>query len=81
MNKFIDEIVQEIAIKHAKIIEEECKKSCEKFNCNASDLVIQYNGNTKIKILVKSSDFEIINIFTYNGENIKDIDNFVKYNE
>lgn len=59
----IDDKVMELSLKHAKIIEDECKKACEKFNCKPEDLIIEYHGNTQIKINVRASHFEITNHF------------------
>jgi hypothetical protein len=63
----IERICFEIAQKHASIIEEECKKVCERFNCPSTDLIIEYHDHTNIKIRVHGSDFTIDNIYTMNG--------------
>lgn len=66
METFIEQKCKEIAIKHAVIIENECKKVCEKFNCTAEDLIIEYHDNTYIKIKVKGSEFIIENNYIFN---------------
>ena len=59
----IQEKVNEIALANALIIEKECKKACEKFGCAPNDLIIEYRGQTEIKITVKASHFTITNNF------------------
>jgi hypothetical protein len=63
----IEDICNDIARKHASIIEEECKRVCEKFNCPSTDLIIEYHDQTRIKIRVLGSDFTIDNVYTVNG--------------
>lgn len=67
--------VNEIATKHAKIIEDECKKVCDKFNCNPEDLIMEYHANTQIKIGVRAAHFEITNIFHCESDFVK-VDSF-----
>lgn len=57
------ETVNNIAKKHADIIEHECRKVCERFNCPPTDLIIEYHDHTRIKIRVHGSDFTIENVF------------------
>lgn len=64
----IQKICNNIARKHAEIIENECKIVCAKYNCDASDLIIEYHDHTHIKINAKGSHFTIENVYTFNKE-------------
>ena len=63
MKNIIEQKSKELAEKHAKIIEDACIRTCEKFKCNSKDLIIEYRGDIEIKICVKSENFKIENIF------------------
>jgi hypothetical protein len=64
----IQDKVKEMADKNVAIIEEKCKKACEKFNCKPQDLIIEYYGHTQIKIKIKASEFEITNNFIFESK-------------
>lgn len=64
----IQDKVNEIALSHIAIIEKECIKACEKFNCKPEDMIIEYHGNTQIKIKIKASEFEITNNFIFDNK-------------
>lgn len=64
----INDLVMCVALKHASIIEDECKKVCDKFNCEGKDLIIEYHDKTLIKIKIKGSEFTIENKYIVNGE-------------
>jgi len=63
----IQKICNDIAKKHAEIIEDECKKVCEKYNCQPSDLLIEYYDHTHIKINARGSEFTIENVYNFNN--------------
>ena len=71
IQEMIEEKSKELALLHAGIMEMECKKACEKYNCNPEDLIIEYHDNAHIKIKLCVSDFTIENQFICNGEIIK----------
>ncbi len=71
MNNLVEEKAKEMAAKHAAIIEQQCILACEKFNCLAEDLIIEYHGHLDIMINVKASHFRITNIFTYESDQIR----------
>ncbi len=71
-SRLIEEKVREIAKAHSQIIEDECRKACEKFNVTGDQLIIQYSSDAKIKITVIASDFQITNNFTYNNGKINE---------
>lgn len=68
INEKINELAMYAAKNHIEIIENECKKVCDKFNCPPSDLIIEYHDKTVIKINVFGSEFTIENIYSINGE-------------
>lgn len=70
MNQIIQDKVNELAKQHIEILEQECKKVCNKFNCNADDLIIEFHANTEIIIQVKASHFTITNKFEFSDNNI-----------
>lgn len=68
LSNLIEEKSKELALKHAEIIENECKKVIDKFNCQPEDLIIEYHENTKICIKIKGSEFVINNVFYWNRD-------------
>lgn len=67
-NEKINELVLDMARKHAEILENECKLACEKFNVSPDQLIIKYMGNVSIQIDVRASHFQIRNEFKVCGE-------------
>ena len=61
MRDLIDSVAREIAAKHARIIEIECKQMCEKYHCLPSELQIDYYCNGEIKISIPSVHLKIEN--------------------
>ena len=59
---------KELAIKHADIIENECKILCDQYNIKPQKLMIKYYQTNKIVIDIKGVEFEINNVFTYGDE-------------
>lgn len=70
IQKLIIEKSAEIAKKHAEIMEQECKRVCERFNCNPNDLILECHPSMEFKIKINASHFKIENEFTYNGGEI-----------
>ena len=58
----------ELAAKHANIIEQECKMLCDQYNIKPQKLIIKYYQTNKIVIDIKGVEFEINNVFTYGDE-------------
>jgi len=67
----IEEKANKIAKQHIEILELECKRICEKYNCSPKDLIIEYHSNTQIKINVKAINFEIMNQFIFRDDDVK----------
>ena len=70
MNSLMDQLQKlsdDIARKHATIIENECKSVMHKFNCRPEDLIIEYRDNTRIFIKVKGSEIVIHNQYVVDG--------------
>lgn len=63
--KLIEEKVNEIAMNHIKIIEDECIEACKKFNVPPEEIIIEYHANSEIKIKIIASHFKINNKFIY----------------
>ena len=64
LSEIINIKVNELSKIHADIIENECKKVCEKFKVSPSDLIIECHGNSEINIKIQASSFGITNNFT-----------------
>jgi len=64
----VHKIANEIARRHAEIIEKECKMVIDKFKCNPEDLIIKYDHSAKISIDIKAVKFEIENVFYWNAD-------------
>jgi hypothetical protein len=68
MSHIIDSIhekVCDLAIKHAEIIEANVKMVLERFNIEADKLILNYQADGSIEILIKCVHFKIENTFTF----------------
>ena len=54
---------QEMAFAHAKILEDQCQLVCARFNCEPTDLILEYSTNAEISIQVKATRIKIDNVF------------------
>lgn len=63
----IGELAANAAREHCKILENECKKVIEKFNCLPTDLIIEYHDNSVFVIKVMGSKFSIETTYTIRG--------------
>lgn len=71
----VDDKVRELAREHSRIIEQEVKLACEKFNCTPDQLELEYHMFNEVKIKIKASHFKITNRFTYHDELIQNATN------
>lgn len=78
MNEIIRKKANEIAEKHVLILEDECKKVCNRFGVEARDLMIEYHTNTEIKIKLLGSHFKITNNFVFENGNCRESDNLME---
>jgi hypothetical protein len=71
----ISEKINKLAMKaakfHCETIENECKKVCEKFNCDPKDLIIEYHDRSIIKIKILGSEYSIKSVYTIEAMDIK----------
>ena len=63
LQKLINEKSLELARKRNEIIEAECKKVMEKYNCSGCELILEFHSNDEISIRLHGSTFQIINNF------------------
>lgn len=68
VSEWLIEKANELARKHADIIEQECKMLCDQYNVKPQKLIIKYYQTNKIAIDIKGVEFEINNVFTYGDE-------------
>jgi len=66
LQKLIDQKTKELALQHAKIIEDAMKEAINKFDCNPEDLILEYHGHTKVNICLRVSELTINNNFVWN---------------
>lgn len=62
----IERKTQEMAFAHAKILENQCEIVCSRFNCEPSDLILEYHTTAEINIKIKATSFKINNVFQIN---------------
>ena len=72
MNKLIEKKVMEIARRHSEIIENKCKLTCERYEIDPENLIIEYSSNSKIKILVKAISYEMEDAFIVNDNGVRE---------
>ncbi len=66
----IERKTQEMAFAHAKILESQCKLACTRFNCEPTDLILEYSTDATISILIKATRFKIDNFFHINDNDL-----------
>ncbi len=66
----VEKVTKELAYRHAKIIEDECRAVCNNYKCSPDQLILEFKFDTEVHIKIDATKFQIKKIFTFDEKPI-----------